>query len=47
MLPHFHLSGIHGFVVFLYVVAIFGALHLAAASKPESKYSQAWLGLGF
>ena len=46
-MPHFHLSGIHGMVVFLYVVAIFGALHLFASSHPGSPYAQAWLALGF
>jgi hypothetical protein len=47
MLPHFHISGIHALVTFLYIVAIFGALHLLAASMPDNKAAEAWLSLGF
>lgn len=48
MLPHFHVSGIHALVTFLYIVAVFGALHLLASSYPDSKVSKAWIGgLGF
>ena len=46
-MPHFHLSGLHGLAVFLFVVAAFGSLHLAAVSAPDNKVSQAWLALGF
>lgn len=46
-MPHFHVSGIHAFVVFLVVVATFGALHLLAMSAPDNRVSQAWLSLGF
>lgn len=46
-IPHFHVSGAHALVVFLFIVAIFGALHLLAASKPDLTVSQAWLALGF
>jgi hypothetical protein len=46
-MPHFHISGIHAVVNFLYIVAVFGALHLLAISMPSNKLSQSWLGLGF
>ena len=46
-LPHFHVSGAHAVVVFLFCVVMFGSLHLLAASKPESTLSRAWIGLGF
>jgi hypothetical protein len=47
MAPHFHLSGMHALVVFLIVVAAFGAMHLLAASSPNNRVAQAWLSLGF
>ncbi len=40
-------NGIQGVVVFLFVVATFGTLHLLAASMPESKFAKIWFGLGF
>ncbi len=40
-------SGMQGIVVFLFVVAAFGALHLLAASMPDNRLSKAWTGLGF
>lgn len=46
-MPHFHVSGLHALVVFLYVVAVFGSLHLTALSMPGNGLSQAWLALGF
>lgn len=46
-LPHFHVSGIHAGIVFLFVVAAFGSAHLLAASYPDNKVSMAWTGLGF
>jgi len=46
-MPHFHISGIHGVVIFLFVVAVFGALHLAAAAHPDNAVSQGWTALGF
>lgn len=45
--PVFRISGATALVTFLFVAAIFGALHLAAVSKPENRLSQAWLALGF
>lgn len=45
--PVFRVSGTSAIVTFLYVAVIFGALHLLAVSKPNSKFSQAWLALGF
>ena len=47
MLPHFHLSGMEGVILFLYIVAVFGALHLAACSFPDNSLSRAWRGAGF
>jgi len=47
MIPHFHISGIHATVVFLFVVAVFGSAHLLAASNPDNRLASAWLGLGF
>ena len=47
MLPHFHISGAHGITVFLFVVVLFGAAHLAATSFPDNRVAQGWLGLGF
>lgn len=46
-MPHFHISGIHALIVFLYVVAAFGSLHLLALSMPNNRVSRAWLALGF
>ena len=40
-------NGMQGVIVFLFVVATFGSLHLLAASFPDSKISHAWRGLGF
>lgn len=42
---HTHISGMHGFTVFLYVVVVFGSLRLFAAAHPNSKFSQVWLAL--
>lgn len=44
--PVFRISGAGGIVVALYVVAVFGSLHLLAISKPDNSWSQAYLGLG-
>jgi len=41
------LNGMQGVIIFLFVVATFGSLHLLAASLPESKYAKIWFGLGF
>lgn len=45
--PVFRVNGTSAIVVFLYVAATFGALHLLAISKPNNRVSQAWLALGF
>jgi len=45
--PHFHLSGMQGVVLFLFIVATFGGLHMIAASYPDNQVSRAWLKLGF
>lgn len=47
MLPHFHVSGIHALIVFAYIVAAFGSLHLLACSAPDNRVAEAWLSLGF
>lgn len=47
MVPHFHISGMQGVCVFLFVVALFGSAHLLAASHPDSEVSKAWTALGF
>lgn len=48
LLPHFHVSGIHAMITFLFILAAFGSLHLLAASYPDSPVSKAWTGgLGF
>jgi len=41
------LNGLQGVVIFLFVVATFGSLHLLAASMPESKFNRIVFGLGF
>ena len=41
------LNGMQGVIIFLFVVATFGSLHLLAASLPESKYAKIWFDLGF
>ncbi len=41
------LNGLQGVVIFLFVVATFGSMHLLAASLPESKFAKIWFGLGF
>lgn len=46
-MPHFHISGLHAFFLFLMMIAAFGSLHLLASSAPDNRLSQAWLGLGF
>lgn len=45
--PVLRINGVSAVVVFLYVVAIFGSLHLLAISKPDSKLAKAWLSLNF
>lgn len=46
-MPHFHASGMHALIAFLEMIAAFGSIHLLAISFPGSKFSQAWLALGF
>lgn len=47
MVPTLKIGGTHALIVFLMVVVMFGAAHLAALSKPDAKLSQAWILLGF
>lgn len=46
-LPNLKVSGAAAIVTGLYVVAIFGTLHLVAISHPNSRFGRAWLALGF
>ena len=41
------ISGMTAFILFLYVVVIFGSAHLLAASFPDNKLAKAYIGLGF
>lgn len=41
------INGTQGIIIFLFVVATFGTLHLLAASAPDNKLSRAWHALGF
>lgn len=47
VIPAFRIGGTHALVIFLYVVAIFGTLHLFAISFPQSKLARMWIALGF
>ena len=40
-------NGLQGVIVFLFIVAAFGSMHLLAASLPESTFAKIWFGLGF
>lgn len=46
-IPVLKVSGTVALIVFLYVLIMFGTLHLVAISKPNSKWSHAWIALGF
>ena len=46
-MPSFRLGGMSGLILVLYMVAIFGALHLLALSFPDATLSKAWRSLGF
>jgi len=46
-MPHFHVSGIHALITFLYIIVAFGSLHVLSLSFPDSMLSQAWIGAGF
>lgn len=43
----YSVTGMQGISIFLFVVAIFGSLHLLVASFPDNLLSRAWAGLGF
>ncbi len=47
MIPTLKIGGVHAVIVFLLVVVMFGAAHLAALSFPDSKLSKSWILLGF
>lgn len=46
-IPVLKISGTVALIIFLYVVILFGTLHLVAISFPDSKLSKAWVALGF
>lgn len=46
-MPSLRIGGTSGIVLLLYMIAIFGALHLLALSAPNSRLAKSWLGLGF
>lgn len=46
-IPVLKISGTVALIVFLYVVVIFGTLHMLALAYPDSKFSKAWVLLGF
>lgn len=45
--PVFNINGATALVTFLYVAVVFGALHLLAISKPDSRLGKVWIALGF
>jgi hypothetical protein len=45
--PVFRISGAGGIVVALYVLVVFGTLHLLAISNPEKRFAKVLLSLGF
>lgn len=47
MVPVLRVNGTNALLVFLMMVAVFGALHLLAASTPDARLSKAWVSLGF
>lgn len=46
-IPVLKVSGTVALILFLYVVVLFGTLHLVALSYPDSKLAKAWVLLGF
>lgn len=46
-IPVLKVSGTVALIIFLYVVVLFGTLHLVALSYPDSKLAKAWVLLGF
>lgn len=44
---HLHSGGMNFVMMFLALVAVFGALHLAAISAPGNPVAKAWLALNF
>jgi hypothetical protein len=46
MVPHAHISPVHGVAFICLVVAVFGTAHLLALSK-DSRASRAFVSLGF
>lgn len=46
-IPVLKISGTVALIIFLYVVVMFGTLHLLALSKPDSQLAKAWIVLGF
>lgn len=46
MEPHAHISPVHGLAMCLFVLAVFGTLHLLALSH-DNRASRALIALGF
>lgn len=46
-IPVLKVSGTVAIMITLYVVVIFGTLHLLALSFPDSKLAKSWILLGF
>ena len=46
-MPTFNIGGMSGIVLVLYMIEIFGALHLLALSFPDATVSKSWRALGF
>ena len=46
-IPVLKVSGTVAIMIALYVIVIFGTLHLVALSYPDSKLAKAWILLGF
>lgn len=47
MIPVLKINGINAIVTFLFVVALFGSLHILAAAYPTNRGAQSWIALGF
>lgn len=46
MRPHVHLSAVHALAVLLFIIAVFGTVHLYCLST-DNRFTRAWIALGF
>lgn len=46
MKPHTHLTAVHGIAVILFVIAVFGTIHLLSLTN-DNRFTRAWIALGF